>query len=120
MIVRVGWITVPAAERITSGCFLVAASAAPAKAATTRAATKLTTIARMAPRLFCADNVTGLRGREQPFWRRSAFLGGGALRAWRAPWRSEGSGDIGYPHEFARQAARRLGAKRRTYCSRCP
>jgi hypothetical protein len=53
MIVRVGWITVPLAERITSGCFRVAASAAPAKAAiATRAATKLRTIARMAPRLF--------------------------------------------------------------------
>src|SRR5580700_1858286 len=74
MIVRVGWITVPLAERITSGCCFLVAASAPPKAATTRAATNLTTIARMAPRLFCADNVTGLRRREQPFRRWSAFL----------------------------------------------
>jgi hypothetical protein len=83
MIVRVGWITVPLAERITpGGSFLVAASAPPAKAATTRAATKLTTIARMAPRLFSTDNVAGLCRREQPFDGRSHFPGNaGALRA---------------------------------------
>src|SRR5579859_5557709 len=102
MIVRVGWITVPAAERMTGCCVLVAASAPPAKAATTRAATKLTTIARMAPRLFWLDNVAGLSRREQPFRGKSRFSEQkGVPRVCRIRKRN---GDIRYAHDLARQS----------------
>ena len=51
MIVRVGWMTVPAADRITVGCFrLAAASAGLARAAMAARMAATTAMVRMAPR----------------------------------------------------------------------
>jgi hypothetical protein len=48
--VRVGWITVPRAERKTGGCFLVAAAAGPRQADITAIAATITPTPRMTPR----------------------------------------------------------------------